>query len=65
MIAFIGSIFTTSLLSLIPTNEQIDDNRIERETAENEKKRLNNERMAKKMDDEVPMVENMDMEDLG
>jgi len=63
LIAFIGSILTIALLPLIPTKEQIIDNRIERKTAENEKKRLRKERRAKKMDDEAPMMENMDMED--
>ena len=63
LIAFIGSILTIALLPLIPTKEQIVDNRLERKTAENEKKRLRKERRAKKMDDEAPMMENMDMED--
>ena len=63
LIAFIGSILTIALLPLIPTKEQIVDNRLERKTAENEKKRLRKERRAKKMDDESPMMENMDMED--
>lgn len=63
LIAFIGSILTIALLPLIPTKEQIIDNRIERKEADNEKRRLRKERRAKKMDDEAPMMENMDMED--
>jgi hypothetical protein len=54
---------TLALLPLIPTKEQIIDNRIERREADDEKRRLRKERRAKKMDDEAPMMDNMDMED--
>lgn len=63
LVAFIGSILTLALLPLIPTKEQIIDNRIERREADDEKRRLRKERRAKKMDDEAPMMDNMDMED--
>ena len=47
-----------ALLPLIPTKDQIKDNRAERRKTEIEKKRLKKERRAKKMDDEAmaPMM---------
>lgn len=64
LIAFIGSILTLALLPLIPTREQIIENRIERKKVEVEKKRLRKERRAKKMDDEAmaPMMMDMDQD---
>jgi Na+/melibiose symporter-like transporter len=65
LIAFIGSILTLTLLPLIPTKEQIVENRAERRKAELERRqRRRDRRAAKKMNDpEMSEQMNLMMED--